>query len=104
MDQSPVTHEADLIAGSDLKMRFGHSMDFARPGEAQFLSGDQRLGLRAGLAQTRAEQPDIQSAALLLTIAQDLSSFLLPSVLRAASAAKGEFSIDLLSREGLPAE
>lgn len=99
-----MTHETDLIAGPDLEMRLCDPVKFAGSREAQFLPADQLLRFRPGLAQARAKQPDIQSAAVLFTLAQDLSPLSPPSFLRAASAANGEFSIDLLGREDLPAE
>ncbi|GLQ21915.1 hypothetical protein GCM10007854_28700 [Algimonas porphyrae] len=102
MNELSVPHEADLIAGSDLKMRLGHAHRIAGAGESELLAGNNALCLAPRLAEPGTEQPCIEAAGWVGRIAQDLSSSVLPVPLRAARAAKGEFSNDLADAADLP--
>ncbi len=88
-----MAHERDPVARPDPEMRLADPQRLRPARQAQPLLADDGLRLGARLGQSRAEQPDIQPAGLLVRLAQDLSSGV-PPVFNAASAAKGEFSTE----------
>lgn len=104
MMQGFKAHKTDLVAGTDLEVRFGNAQCLAGSCQAKLLLRDKRLSFAARFAKTRPKEPDIEATGLESFFAQDFLSLLLFEVCSAARAAKGEFSSDFRGRGALPAE